>query len=63
LCHKDIKEHEGVDYSGPRWEQKKLTQNVDKIGDIWTSENYIDKAPNKMMTVHQIRERIIIKST
>jgi hypothetical protein len=38
-----------------------LTQNMDMIGDIWTIDNNVYKAPNKMTVAHQIRERITIE--
>jgi hypothetical protein len=40
----------------------KLTQNMDMIGYIEASDIKIDKIPNKMTIVCQIRERITIRS-
>jgi hypothetical protein len=39
----------------------KLTQNMDRIGYIGTSDSKIDKAPNKMIIACRIRERITIR--
>jgi hypothetical protein len=35
---------------------------VDNIGDIWTSNNKVEKAPNKMTIARWIRERITTRS-
>jgi hypothetical protein len=42
--------------------RNKLTQNIDRIGDIGTSDNKINKAPIKMTIACQILERITIRS-
>jgi hypothetical protein len=41
--------------------REKLTQNMDMIGYIGTSDSKIDKTPNKMTIACRIRERITIR--
>jgi hypothetical protein len=41
----------------------KLTQNMNRIRDIWTSDSKIDKTPNKMTITYRVRKRITITST
>jgi hypothetical protein len=40
-----------------------LTQNMNRIGYIWSSDTKIDKAPNKMVIAHRIKKRVTIRST
>jgi hypothetical protein len=41
----------------------KLTQNMNRIRDVGTSDSKIDKTPNKMTITCRVRERITITST
>jgi hypothetical protein len=43
--------------------RNKLTQNMNHIGYIGSSDSKIDKAPNKMAIAHWIRKRVTIRST
>jgi hypothetical protein len=43
--------------------RNKQTQNMNRIGYIGSSDNKIDKAPNKMAIARWIRERVTIRST
>jgi hypothetical protein len=43
--------------------KNKLSQNMNWIGYIGSSDSKIDKAPNKMVIARQIRKRVTIGST
>src|SRR3954470_17751344 len=43
--------------------RNKLTQNMNRIRDIRTSDNKINKTPNKMTITRRIRKRITISRT
>ena len=45
-----------------RGSRDKLTQNMNWIRDILTSDNYIDKTPNKMAIVRQVKQGVTIDS-
>jgi hypothetical protein len=36
---------------------------MDRVGDIWTSDSRIDKAPNQMAIARRVRQGITIRST
>jgi hypothetical protein len=43
--------------------RNKLTQNMNQIVYIWSTDSKIDKAPNKMAIARRIRKRVTIRST
>src|SRR3954468_19734282 len=49
-----------MDRSGSR---NKLTQNLDRVGNVRTSNSKIDKTPDKMSIASRVRKRITIRST
>jgi hypothetical protein len=56
----NTKEMTVVNRGGSR---SKLTQNMNQIGYIGSSDSEIDKTPNKMMIARGIRKRVTIRST
>ena len=45
-----------------RGTRDKVTQNMNWIRDILTSDSYIDKTPNKMAIVRQVKQGVTIGS-
>jgi hypothetical protein len=56
---KNMKEMTIVNRGGSK---NKLTQNMNRIGYIWSSDNKIDKAPNKTAIARRIKKWVTIRS-